>query len=99
MKKSRSRLAYFRRTTKLKNIYYLTEGEPLSDGRKKNERRNERHPVGVESESLGRAEIRMQDGKTVAEHVLPRVEQAYLTGVMTPQLLLLPPAANGEADA
>lgn len=44
--------------TKPKHIYSLAEGEPLSAGRKKNECRNERHPVGVESESLRRAEIR-----------------------------------------
>jgi len=49
---------YFRRTTKPKNIYNLAEGEPLSAGRKKNECRNERCPVGAESESLGRAELR-----------------------------------------
>lgn len=43
---------------KPKHSYSLTEGEPLSDGCKKNECRNERHPVGVESESLRRAELR-----------------------------------------
>ena len=44
---------------KPKHIYSLTEGEPLNAGRKKNECRNERYPVGVESESHGRAEIRI----------------------------------------
>lgn len=44
---------------KPKHIYRLTEGEPLSAGCKKNECRNERRPVGAESESHGRAEIRL----------------------------------------
>ena len=43
---------------KLKRIYCLAEGKPLSAGRKKNECRNERYPVGVESELHGRAELR-----------------------------------------
>lgn len=43
---------------KPKRIYSLAEGKPLSAGREKNECRNERYPVGVESESRGRAEIR-----------------------------------------
>ena len=50
-------MAYFRRTTKPKNTCNLTEGELLNAGRKKNECRNERCPVGAESELLGRAEL------------------------------------------
>jgi hypothetical protein len=68
-------MAYFKRTTKPKNIYNLTEGEPLSAGRKKNECRNERCPVGAESESLGRAELR-------SSHDLPQclIETEDLVG-------------------
>lgn len=40
----------------------------------------------------------MGDNRTVAEHVLPRIEQAYLSGSTPQQLLLLPPTTEHNAN-
>ena len=53
----------------------------MSAGRKKNECRNERHPVGVESESHGRAEIRMKKQQLTLSQVVNYLkEQAVKAG-------------------
>lgn len=44
-------------------------------------------------------DIVMPDGRTVADHVLPRVKEAYLTGSPRQELLQLPPAKDAEVDS